>query len=272
MWLYRDGSAYEGEAPKILADDRACFTRPKKCTRCGGAGGADKWKPTGWTCFQCNGACYIGTETVKLYTADKLAKLDATRDKRREKARIERERVRNERIADEQAAFGTWLETDLGKNAALMIDAVKAWGDDWQAGARPDLPDFVISITDRFDRRRELTENQVDALAGYVIKRREKERMVAEIDYAGEIGDTVEVEGEVDLVFSTQSKFGTFRIYKITGENAVLIYKGSACLYSGSRAVVRGKVKELDSYKGLRQTVIGRPRIVRTVREAEYVA
>ena len=31
------------------------FTGMVTCPRCGGAGGADAWKATGWTCYECGG-------------------------------------------------------------------------------------------------------------------------------------------------------------------------------------------------------------------------
>lgn len=31
-----------------------------KCTRCGGAGGSDRWADTGWTCYQCEGSGRYG--------------------------------------------------------------------------------------------------------------------------------------------------------------------------------------------------------------------
>ena len=58
-----------------------------RCSRCGGAGGSDKWAPTGWTCYQCGGTgkgslVVYKLYVYKLYTAEQLAKLNATRDKK----------------------------------------------------------------------------------------------------------------------------------------------------------------------------------------------
>lgn len=52
------------------------------CGRCGGAGGGPQWSHTGWTCFQCGGSGKGGVKTGKLYTADRLAKLNAAQAKR----------------------------------------------------------------------------------------------------------------------------------------------------------------------------------------------
>ena len=54
------------------------------CSRCGGAGGADKWNETGWTCYKCGGT---GTQAGKWkeYTPEHEAKLAEQRRKRAEK-------------------------------------------------------------------------------------------------------------------------------------------------------------------------------------------
>lgn len=84
------------------------------CSRCGGAGGADKWSFTGWKCYKCGGS---GTEegNWKEYTPEYEAKLMARRQARYEKyladhaeeiAKAEAERKAKqeaERLAKEEA-------------------------------------------------------------------------------------------------------------------------------------------------------------------------
>lgn len=41
---------------KRSADDRKVFQKSNTCNRCGGAGGADKWKHTGTVCYKCGGS------------------------------------------------------------------------------------------------------------------------------------------------------------------------------------------------------------------------
>lgn len=82
------------------------------CERCGGAGGADMWKPTGWTCYKCGGT---GTQWGhwKEYTPEYEQKLAEQRRKRREKyeaehaeeiaaRKAEQERREAERKAEEE--------------------------------------------------------------------------------------------------------------------------------------------------------------------------
>ena len=68
------------------------------CSRCGGAGGADKWQFTGWTCYQCGGTGKMHGKW-KEYTPEYEAKLEARRQARHEKW----EREHAEEIAKAEA-------------------------------------------------------------------------------------------------------------------------------------------------------------------------
>lgn len=80
-----------------------------KCDRCGGAGGADKWHFTGWTCYKCGGSgSMLGT--WKEYTPEYMQKLEERRAKRRKKWEeehaeeiAEREREKARRLAEHEA-------------------------------------------------------------------------------------------------------------------------------------------------------------------------
>ena len=41
------------------------------CDRCGGVGGSDAWKHTGYTCYKCNGQRIL-PKTESVYTREKL--------------------------------------------------------------------------------------------------------------------------------------------------------------------------------------------------------
>lgn len=68
------------------------------CDRCGGAGGADQWKETGWFCYKCGGTGRIHGK-YKIYTPEYEAKLEARRKARAEKW----EREHAEEIAKAEA-------------------------------------------------------------------------------------------------------------------------------------------------------------------------
>ena len=68
------------------------------CDRCGGAGGADQWKYTGWNCYKCGGTGKV-FDKWKEYTPEYEAKLEARRKAKAEKY----EREHAEEIAKAEA-------------------------------------------------------------------------------------------------------------------------------------------------------------------------
>ena len=67
--------------PKLIRIDRngtKYFEGMVTCDRCGGAGGADQWKYTGWTCYECGGTGKVFAKW-KEYTPEYEAKLNERR-------------------------------------------------------------------------------------------------------------------------------------------------------------------------------------------------
>lgn len=63
------------------ARERGFVEVPKPCHRCGGAGGADAWRYTGWVCYACGGNG-VSSKLRKIYTPERRAELDAINEKR----------------------------------------------------------------------------------------------------------------------------------------------------------------------------------------------
>lgn len=74
----------QGTLIRVDKNGTKYFTGVEACDRCGGAGGADKWRFTGFTCYKCGGT---GTQPAKWkeYTPEYEAKLEERRAKRRAK-------------------------------------------------------------------------------------------------------------------------------------------------------------------------------------------
>lgn len=82
------------------------------CDRCGGAGGSDAWKETGWTCYKCSGAGKVFSKWIER-TPEYQAKLDARRKAKAlakaeqyekenaERIKAEQEQLEAKRIAEE---------------------------------------------------------------------------------------------------------------------------------------------------------------------------
>jgi len=86
-YFTRDGSPYPAKVGRVTYgrnDDKTGFGAylPRVCGRCGGLGGADKWKHTGWTCYQCNGSGRGEPRFTPAYTREQLDRLNAAAAKR----------------------------------------------------------------------------------------------------------------------------------------------------------------------------------------------
>lgn len=94
------------------------------CDRCGGAGGADAWSYTGWTCYKCGGS---GKQLGKWkeYTPEYEAKLEARREARRQKyleehkAEIEAREAEKKRQQEEAEAQRLAEEARIKAEKAL---------------------------------------------------------------------------------------------------------------------------------------------------------
>ena len=90
------------------------------CDRCGGGGGSDHWKYTGWTCYKCGGTGKIASKWIER-TPEYQAKLDARRAKKQAERMAELERGRAERearIAEEEAKRKAEEEREKAEKAA----------------------------------------------------------------------------------------------------------------------------------------------------------
>lgn len=156
----------EALAPNFRDErNKPIHIRDRVCWRCGGAGGSEKWRHTGWTCYRCGGSGKDPTrDRIKLYDADQLAKLDAAKAKRDAKkaaARAEAARIEQERRDAERAEI-------ISDNQGFLdrIDAELAHGN----------IDFLQSVRERIvEQAKEPTDVQVQKV-NEIIERNEKER------------------------------------------------------------------------------------------------
>lgn len=93
------------------------------CDRCGGQGGADAWKYTGWTCYKCGGTGKVYGKWIER-TPEYQAKLDARRQAKFEKARKEQEAQQAELDQIKKAAEEKAEKMRIGEEA--RIKAMKA--------------------------------------------------------------------------------------------------------------------------------------------------
>lgn len=107
-WFDRDGNEFNGKVEEInKKGDAGCYYRYEPCLRCGGTGGWRGWP--GYTCYRCEDQTLIvdGLRTdpkspfkVKVYTQEKLDKLNAAYKKRYAK-KIEEKELKNQMFEEE---------------------------------------------------------------------------------------------------------------------------------------------------------------------------
>lgn len=186
-WFLRDGSQPQlqaticsGKARYLSAitptsKDRATITEQHVCSRCGGAGASDRWAHTGRTCYQCGGSGTMGTKATPLYSAEKLAKLVATQEKRHAALKAKKQ-AQAEQAAAERAAVAAEL---LNSARATYPEAV-AFLEQYQGES-----EFLNELQDKLFTGFPFTDNMAQAVlkvkAG-LAKKQDWDTLVAKIE------------------------------------------------------------------------------------------
>lgn len=222
-----------------------------KCNRCGGAGGADKWAYTGWTCFDCRGSGKGWPQHVHLYTCEELAKLnerkakaDATRAAKRQAAADKAQAEADARRADFMAVHGALIER-----------------------AKPHMEDeFIADVIGKGIRYAQFSPAQADAVAKAIDRIEERARKRAASGYVGSVGERLELEVTVERVSSFQrpafnAPWTTETVWvagmRDSNGNA-LVSMGSFSAEKGETFTIRGTVKEHSVYNEEKQTKLSR--------------
>lgn len=217
--------------------DNAYIDVTNNCSRCGGAGGWQFWP--GFTCYLCGGSGLARQKRVKLYSAEKLAKLTATKEKRAETKR-------NKQLASQEAFKAT--EIDLFKVLERHIN----------------VP-FIQSVRDTITKTGKVTDKQRDAImtAAKRIEDREQTEAVKTNEHIGTVGERSEFVGTIVRRFSFDNDFGGGYITLIEDADGRCIkHAGNGALpriMKGTKIRFMAMVKKHDDYQGRKQTIITRP-------------
>ncbi len=260
-WFTRSGAAIDAE--RVFSIDikkgTARYSYTPTCKRCGGLGGSEGWRHTGWTCYLCGGCGKGEPRTEPVYTEDRLAKLIAAHEKRRTSAKAKAEAAEAERRAAEQALWKTWCAEQ-----SEVIAEMRA-----HAGGS----EFLADLMSRIDAVRILTERQIDAARSVIEKARSRaEARERELhsEWIGEIGQRCEFTITVKRIIDLSKPEAFPPIWKYLhicedacGNRIIYIGAGSAVPREGKSATVKATVKEHTIRNDVRQTVIARPTPVR---------
>jgi len=252
----REGTEY-GKAVNRDETGKAFFSRLKTCGRCGGAGGSSAWNHTGWTCFDCGGKGDLGYVAERLYTAEELVKLNATRDKRRAKAEAKR--------AAKQMAFKAEADAKLtafmAANGELVASAKACAGKSM----------FIDDLVAKLAIYGSWSEKQIAAVAKSVVEIAASEAKRAASGFVGKVGERIEVAVEVERVAGYDRPafrgFGTEYVRIVTMRDAAgnAIVVKSPAFYGrekGDKFTLRATVKDHSEYRGEKQTIVMRAAVI----------
>lgn len=252
----RDGTQ---RTPNAIADGKPVFTYIDTCNRCGGAGGADKWQHTGWRCFDCGGSGKGATQKLKLYTAEKIAALNAAADKRNA-IKAEKIAAKQEQIEAERAARRQQFMTVNADFIARLQSLCGIGGDFWNT-----------LYTDMMARAVDPSPRQVEIVDAEISRRVAKAASVC----IGNIGERVTFHISTEKVIDITFRQGTNGYapygsrYMFLARDAAgnrIIYKGNGDFPNeGESAIIKATVIEHAEYKGEAQTIINRPKMIEAV-------
>jgi len=241
--------------------EKPTYSYRGKCGRCGGAGGSEAWRFTGWNCYDCGGSGIGQPQLEKLYTQEQLDVMNARLAKRHAAADAKRAaevaRIEAEKAAERDA----WREAHaafLGKLAELLADREE--GDFWATFER----DFLRRQGEPSERQREIVEAELA-----------KRARDAKARHVGKVGERITLrlttERVIDCSWGSFPRIVSFLCIARDESGNAIVYKGAGDFPGeGQTLTVKATVKEHTSYKGLPQTVVARPKII--VEEAALAA
>ena len=263
MLFFRSGTEFTGQPIDSTGKPFAVVIEP--CHRCGGQGGADAWKHTGWKCFRCGGNGKEAAKQVPLFTAEKLAQLNATAAKKAAKKAAVAEAARMKAEAETEARRVVF-NTEFG---ALLTEAEAFQG----------RSDFIKDVCAKARAKAALTVGQADALRAAIARFQASDAKAAASGHVGSVGERREFTVKLERMFRTETQFGSLFIASMrdTAGNAI-VAKGSFVPAAAGwnreterwdidpeQFTIKATVKDHGEFRGEKQTIVNR------VKEAEAV-
>ncbi len=210
------GTADEDSAYRAWMAEKSMFrTRERQrvgssyvtdCGRCGGAGGSDAWRATGWTCFDCGGH---GTDH-RTYTAYRFRK-DPRKRRAEDDARDAEYRAKDRAFAETVCELG-----DVG--VALVTAAAATWEADRAVDAGYYGEDLMVDRETRFrsglawklHQYGSLSEKQLAAVRrGLERDAAEAEKQARALAAGAFTGGKLDIEGTVVSTKWVESQYGS---------------------------------------------------------------
>lgn len=261
--FFRDGSELT-DLGRVhdLNSAKPYIVRPRRCGKCGGQGYIAGYQHVeGGRCFQCDGNGRGPSETCILYTADKLAKLNATAAKRA----ASQQAKAAAKIAQAQAEATARRSAFEAKHADLL-----RWLNtmDLREG-------FLFDMRERAAKMALWSDAQVSALQAARARCEERNRIAAASQYVGSVGErlhnltvTVEhVHEHMTTDFQGYNAILYITTMRDTSGNCIVVMSSSFRVAKGDRLSISGSVKEHSEFRGQLQTRLQRVKINAHVEE-----
>lgn len=241
------------------------------CSRCGGEGQSQQWAATGYTCYDCggNGKHKRGPEFVRLYTADELAKMNATRDKARAKKAAANLAKREALIAAEDAAR-------VERREALKSDPLFQL-----LTTYAERNEFVADMLGKL-RVRDLSEKQIDAAKAACERIAATDKAAATSQHVGVVGERVKLDVVVRFarcIHQAATGYGSWingrpdaDRWLIKLEDAagnVVVWFTANGYKEGAQLTGSATVAKHDAYNGIAQTTVKNFRVKRPKQEGD---
>lgn len=230
------------------------YTAERSCCRCGGVGGRRGWP--GWTCYRCHGTGVDGIVTIRLYTAEQLAKALASKEKREAKAAAKAAEKAAAAEAERAAKMEAFLETN-GEIIAKM-EAYK------------NRSSFIADVLETVMENVFITDKQKDSVERAIAKIETIDNAVeTSVYHPAEIGTRIDFEGNIFSVaefhqynsFTFRSEVVFLTTVKTTENYHLVIRTNKEIGRNGDVVKGRGTIKAHKEYKGIKQTVLNRAKI-----------
>lgn len=260
--FFRNGVEFTG---KPAGGARPYVMVEAKCSRCGGQGGSDAWRHTGWTCYQCGGNGRGREVRSPLYTAERLAKLNETQAKLRAK----REAKRVAEAAAAQAEADALREAFEAQHGAIL-----AWLSVVGVDQEGEIKDgFLGDMLARAQRHSQWTENQCTAVYDAWGKAKVRDVVRAGSEHIGEVGKRMTMTAKVEFVtFYERPSFRTGRAEAVhittmrTPEGNAIVVKTTTWVGEKGKTIkFTATVKEHSEFRGEKQTVMQRIKVLEEV-------
>lgn len=261
-----------------------------RCPHCGGAGGADAWTYTGYTCWECGGTGKRSQPKIfKVYTPEYEEKLRIKREKAHAKKIAELREKAQELNAEFFKRNGF---NELGQmfvvlgNTYEIKDELKAIGCKFSPAIgwhsdRELNPDDYETIMLKADQLFEADEagvfdyrwSKYEEARELIKKANERQTSSSSSSsYVGEVGDKIKITAKVTGMHWFTSTFNyhnvSTAIITFTDEDGnVYLWKTTAYIefYEGDQVTVKGTIKGHSEYKGVKQTELQRCKVTKEV-------